>query len=88
MTDMEAGPSRVAPTAFEQWRRVEDLSRDRGEVSYVTTEHSVIDSVVGETIPAMETATVPRPPPTWDVPRAPKDPTLLANYSTHVASLI
>lgn len=58
-TDMEAGPSWVAPMASTQWCRVEDIARVRGEAFHVTTEDSVIDSVVGETVSAVEPATVP-----------------------------
>lgn len=85
MTDIEAGPSRVAPTASERQRRVEDLSRVRGEASHVNIEHSVTYLVVGESVPVVEPATVPLTP---YVLRALEDPILLESYSTHVASLI
>lgn len=52
----------------------------------MTTNDSVIYSVVGEIVPVVEPAVVP--PPTPDVLGALEDPTLLENYSTHVALLI
>ena len=61
MTDMDAGPSRVAPTAFAWQHRVKEVSWVRGEVSHVTTEDSVINSVVGETIAAVEPAAAADP---------------------------
>lgn len=85
MTDTEGGPSRVAPTASERRRRVEDLSRVQGEASHVTTEHFIIDSIVSESVPNVKPTAVSSAP-TPRVPRASKDTTLLENYSTHVTS--
>lgn len=88
MTDMEAGPSRMAPTAFVRWRRVVDISRVQGKGSHLIIDDSVINSIVGGTVPAVELATVQWPRLTPDVPRALEDPTLIDNYSMHGASLI
>lgn len=68
--------------------RVEDIARVRGEEAHVTTEDLVIDSVVGETVSVVEPTVVLQLPPTPIVARAPKDPSLMDSYSTHVASLI
>lgn len=56
---MEVGPSRVTRTTSTRRRRVEDVSRVKGEASHVITKDSVIDSVVGETVTTVELAAVP-----------------------------
>lgn len=58
MMNMKAGPSRVTPTTSTLRRRVEDISQVRGEVSHVTTEDSVIDSIMGEIVPIVEPTAV------------------------------
>jgi len=53
----------------------------------VTTDHFVIDSVVGESVPIVDPVVVPSPPTPY-VLGALEDATPLESYSTHVASLI